>query len=142
MGSKLINFKISMYSEYVFLISRLILGFFFLFNSYNHFRNLKTLSQYFKSKNIILPKFSVIFMGILLLIGGLSILFGIYVEVGVLALTLFFLPVTFIVHSFWKESDPQERMVDITNFMKNMAIWAGVLSLLYVPKPWSFSLFY
>ena len=129
-----------MINDYIFLLSRIILGFYFLFNGFNHFRNLNYMAEWVKSKNIPVPKLMVVLTGILLLIGGISILFGIYIEIGILALTLFFLPVTFIMHDFWREKDPQMKMIHMINFMKNLALWAAILSLLYVPQPWSFSL--
>ncbi len=129
-------------SDYILLLSRFILGLYFLFNGFNHFKNLSMLSEYAKSKNVPAPKFSVVLSGFLLLIGALSILLGVYVEVGVLALTLFFLPVTFMMHNFWTVQDPQQKMFEMINFMKNMAIWAGVLALLFIPQPWPFSLMF
>jgi uncharacterized membrane protein YphA (DoxX/SURF4 family) len=130
-----------MANEYIQLLSRIILGLYFLFNSFNHFKNLGMLAGYAQSKNVPAPKFSVIFTGILLLIGGVTILLGTYVEVGVVALTVFFLPVTFMMHNFWAVQDPQQKMMEMVSFMKNMAIWAGVLNLLFVPQspfPWLF----
>ncbi|GIW67624.1 MAG: hypothetical protein KatS3mg096_492 [Candidatus Parcubacteria bacterium] len=129
-----------MISDYILLLSRVILGFYFLFSGFNHFKNLNMMSQYAQTKNVPAPKLSVIVTGLLLLIGGFSILFGAYIQVGVLALTLFFLPVTFMIHNFWTVQDPQVKMMEMINFMKNMAIWAGVLALLFVPQPWPFSL--
>ena len=126
--------------DFIFLLSRLILGLYFLFNALNHFTKLGMLAEYAKSKNVPKPKLAVLFTGFLLLIGGLTILLGVYVEIGILALTLFFLPVTFIMHDFWKVQDPQMKMIEMINFMKNMAIWAGVLLLLFVPQPWLYSL--
>ncbi|BCX15625.1 MAG: hypothetical protein KatS3mg097_517 [Candidatus Parcubacteria bacterium] len=124
--------------KYIFLLSRLILGFYFLSNAFNHFKNLSILAEYAKSKNVLKPKLAVIFTGFLLLIGGLSILLGVYIEIGVLALTLFFLPVSFIMHNFWKVQDPQMKMIEMVNFTKNMAIWACILLLLFVPQPLSY----
>lgn len=126
--------------NFIFLLSRLILGLYFLFNALNHFTKLGMLTEYAKSKNVPKPKLAVLFTGLLLLIGGLTILLGVYVEIGVLALTLFFLPVSFIMHDFWKVQDPQMKMIEMVNFTKNMAIWAGVLLLLFVPQPWLYSL--
>jgi uncharacterized membrane protein YphA (DoxX/SURF4 family) len=126
--------------EFIFLLSRLILGLYFLFNAFNHFTKLAMLAEYAKSKNVPMPKLAVIFTGFLLLIGGISILLGIYIEIGVLALTIFFLPVTFIMHNFWQIQDPQMKMMEMINFSKNIAIWAGVLLLLFVPQPWIYSL--
>ncbi|GBD34804.1 hypothetical protein HRbin35_00555 [bacterium HR35] len=129
-----------MASDYILLLSRLILGLYFLYNAFNHFKNLNMLSQYAQSKNVPAPKLAVLVTGILLLIGGLSILLGTYIQIGVLALTLFFLPVSFMMHNFWSVQDPQMKMMETINFMKNMAIWAGVLALLFIPQPWPFSL--
>ncbi len=128
--------------DYIFLLSRLILGFYFLFNAFNHFRNLSSLAGWVQSKNIPAPKLMVLLTGFFLLIGGLSILLGVYIQIGVLALTLFFLPVTFLMHDFWREQDPQMKMMQMVNFMKNLALWAAILALLFVPQPWPFSLNY
>ncbi|MEM5814916.1 MAG: DoxX family protein [Candidatus Aenigmatarchaeota archaeon] len=125
---------------YILLLSRLILGFYFIFNAFNHFRNLNSLAGWVQSKNLPAPKLLVILSGFFLLVGGVTILLGIYVEIGVLALTLFFLPVTFLMHDFWKETDPQMKMMQMINFMKNLALWAAILALLFVPQPWPFSL--
>ncbi len=125
--------------DYIFLLSRLILGLYFLVNAFNHFTKISMLAEYAKSKNVPQPKLAVLFTGLLLLIGGLSIILGTYIQIGVLALTLFFLPVTFMMHNFWQVQDPQMKMMEMINFMKNMAIWAGVLLLLFIPQPWPFS---
>jgi uncharacterized membrane protein YphA (DoxX/SURF4 family) len=127
---------------YILLLSRLILGFYFIFNAFNHFRNLNSLAGWVQSKNLPAPKLLVILSGFFLLVGGVTILLGIYVEIGVLALTLFFLPVTFWMHDFWRETDPQMKMMQMINFMKNLALWAAILALLFVPQPWPFSLGY
>jgi uncharacterized membrane protein YphA (DoxX/SURF4 family) len=127
---------------YILLLSRLILGFYFIFNAFNHFRNLNSLAGWVQSKNLPAPKLLVILSGFFLLVGGVTILLGIYVEIGVLALTLFFLPVTFLMHDFWRETDPQMKMMHMINFMKNLALWAAILALLFVPQPWPFSLGY
>jgi uncharacterized membrane protein YphA (DoxX/SURF4 family) len=129
-----------MTNEYILLLSRVILGFYFLFNSFNHFRNLNSLAGWVQSKNVPAPRLMVALTGLLLLIGGLSILLGAYIEIGILALTLFFLPVTFVMHDSWRETDPQMKMMQMINFMKNLALWAAILALLFVPQPWPFSL--
>jgi len=129
-----------MVNDYILLLSRIILGFYFIFNGFSHFRSLNFMSQWVKSKNIPAPRLMVILTGIFLLIGGFSILLGSYVEIGILSLTLFFLPVTFIMHDFWREQDPQMKMMQMINFMKNLALWAAILTLLFIPKPWPFSL--
>jgi uncharacterized membrane protein YphA (DoxX/SURF4 family) len=128
-----------MTNSYILLLSRIILGLYFIFNGANHFRSLNVLAGWAQSKKVPASKFMVVLSGLLLLIGGLTILLGTYVEIGVLALTLFFLPVTFLMHDFWKETDPQMKMMQMINFMKNLALWAAILALLFIPQPWPFS---
>jgi uncharacterized membrane protein YphA (DoxX/SURF4 family) len=132
-----------MTNDYILLLSRIILGFYFLFNGFNHFRSLNSMAGWVQSKNVPAHRLMVALTGILLLIGGLSILLGAYIEIGILALTLFFLPVTFVMHDFWRETDPQMKMMQMINFMKNLALWAAILALLFIPQPWplSFGLF-
>ncbi|MCB0627354.1 MAG: DoxX family protein, partial [Saprospiraceae bacterium] len=45
---------------------------------------------------------------------------------GVLLLLLYWLPVTFIVHSFWNDPEPEKRLQAIL-FMKNIAVVGGLL---------------
>jgi putative oxidoreductase len=124
-----------------FIIGRLLLGSYFIYSGYNHFANLAMMSGYVQSKGIPSPKAAVAFSGILLLIGGLSILLGVYPVVGVAALVAFLIPVTFMMHAFWKVQDPQAKMGEMVNFTKNLALLGAVLLLLAIPEPWATRLF-
>ena len=123
------------------LIGRLLLGGFFINSGFKHFSNLTMMAGYSQSKGIPSPKAAVVFSGLLLLIGGLSILLGVYPTVGTLALVLFLVPVTFMMHAFWKVKDPMARMGETVNFTKNLALLGAALMLLGVPQPWAVSLF-
>jgi len=123
------------------LIGRLLLGGFFINSGFKHFSNLTMMAGYSQSKGIPSPKAAVVFSGLLLLIGGLSILLGVYPTVGTIALVLFLVPVTFMMHAFWKVKDPMARMGETVNFTKNLALLGAALMLLGVPQPWAVSLF-
>jgi hypothetical protein len=43
-------------------------------------------------------------------------------------------------HDFWSVLDPMQRVVEMTSFMKNMALAGATLMLLAVPEPWVGSL--
>ncbi|MDT8896940.1 MAG: DoxX family membrane protein [Thermanaerothrix sp.] len=127
--------------EAVFLIGRLIVGLYYLFNAANHFFQMKALSGYAQSKGVPAPQVAVLGSGVLLLIGGLSILTGFQPTLGVISLVAFFLPVTFIMHAFWKIQDPMMRTMEMVNFMKNLALMGSALMYLAIPQPWPFRLF-
>jgi uncharacterized membrane protein YphA (DoxX/SURF4 family) len=124
----------------LFLVARLLFGGYFVFNAVNHFTQVRMMSGYAQSKGVPAPKLAVTFTGLLLLIGGVSVLFGIYPILGATALVLFLVPVTFTMHTFWKIEDPQMKMAEKVNFTKNLALVGGALLLLAIPQPWPASL--
>ncbi len=111
-------------------IGRIIFGGYFIFGAVNHFTKLEMMSGYAKSKGAPSPRLSVAFSGLLLLIGGASVLFNIFSTIGFLSLILFLVPVTLIMHAPWKVEDPQAKTSETINFIKNFALVGAVLILL------------
>jgi putative oxidoreductase len=124
----------------IFLIGRIIVGLYFLFAGYNHFKNLGFMSGYVTIKRIPAPKLAVAGTGVLLLAGGASVLLGLYPRAGIALLVLFLLGVSFTMHAFWRITDPQQRMGEQVNFLKNIALLGALLMFLAIPTPWPTSL--
>ncbi len=114
----------------VFWLGRIIAGGYFLFNAFNHFSQSNMMAGYAQSKGVPAPKLAVLGSGVLLLLGGLSILSWQYLFQGMIALVLFLLPVTFMMHNFWAVEDQQTKMAEMVNFMKNMALLGFALLIL------------
>ena len=108
--------------EIAIFVGRVLVGFYFLMNAYNHIFKASHLTGYVASKGVRSPKTAIIGSGILLLIGGLSVISGLYIVWGVVALLLFLVPVTFKMHNYWKETDPMAKMNQQIAFMKNVAL--------------------
>jgi putative oxidoreductase len=123
-----------------FLIGRIIFGGYWLMAGFNHFKNLAYLSEYAKAKGTPVPKLAVAGSGILLLLGGLSILLGVCTRIGIILLVIFLLVVSFQMHSYWKLEEAQSRQIDRINFTKNMALVGALLMLLLLQQPWPMSL--
>ena len=111
-------------------LGRILFGGYFIMSGFNHFKMLTMMSEYAKSKGAPVPKLSVAVSGLLLLVGGGSILLNYFPSIGLIALVLFLIPVTFIMHAFWKIQDPTAKMHEMVNFMKNVALLGAVLILL------------
>ncbi len=126
--------------DYIVLVGRILLGGFFIYSGINHFRGLNMMSGYAASKGIPYPKLAIGGTGVLLLIGGLSILLGYQPVIGVAAVVLFFVGVTPMMHAFWKVSDPQAKAMERVQFTKNVALLGASLMLLAIPQPWALSL--
>lgn len=61
---------------------------------------------------------------------------GIRPFVGIALLVAFLVPVTFMMHNFWKLEDARLRMADRIDLTKNMALAGAVLMSLAIPSPW------
>ena len=123
-----------------FLIGRVIVGGFFLMNSFNHFAQLNMMTGYAKTKGIPAPGLAVGGSGVLLFLGGLSLLLGYHPTIGVGLLVIFLLSASFGIHNFWTVQDQQAKQGEMVNFLKNMAILGLLLMTLGIPQPWLMSL--
>ena len=127
-------------AKWTLLLGRLLFGGFFLFSGINHLTQVKSLAGYAGSYGVTSPELAVVVSGLLLLLGGASVVFGVAPRVGLALIVLFLVPVTFVMHAFWNVPDAQARMFDMVNFMKNMALTGAALGLMAVPVPWPFAL--
>jgi putative oxidoreductase len=124
----------------IFLIGRIIFGGYFIKAGINHFKNLGHMAGFAASKGVPSPKLAVGFSGLLALIGGASIVLGLWPGVGILSLLVFMIPVTYMMHPYWKEKDPAMRMNDNISFYKNVAIIGALLMMVLISGPWPYSL--
>ena len=117
-------------SAIIFLIGRIMFGGYFVMMGLNHFGNHKMLAGYAASKKIPMPSMAVYFSGVLIFLGGVGIIFGIHPVISLILIIAFLLPVSFLIHSYWKNSDPMAKMTDMTHFFKNLALIGAALRLI------------
>lgn len=122
-----------------FLIGRILFGGFFLYNGINHLMQRKNMASYTASKGVPTPELAVTAAAVPLIAGGASMLLGLKPKWGALAILGFLAGVSPVMHDFWRNEDPNERMQNMTNFMKNLALAGGALALLGVEEPWEAS---
>jgi uncharacterized membrane protein YphA (DoxX/SURF4 family) len=125
--------------DILFLIGRVLYSLIFLMSGFGHFAQLEQMAQYAQSKGVPSPKLAVAGSGVLLLLGGLSVLLGFYPTIGLILLIVFLVPTTLLMHNFWAVEDPMQRQMEMVNFLKNMALLGAALMLLTVERwPYSF----
>src|SRR5262245_58764948 len=59
------------------------------------------------------------------ILGAIALIFGVLTRAGAFGLLLYMLPTTLIFHAFWN-FEGAERMPQMVNFMKNLAIMGGL----------------
>jgi putative oxidoreductase len=118
------------------MAGRLIFGGYFMYNGINHFLNRKMLADYARMKGTPAADVAVVASGALILAGGLSILTGARPKIGSALIASFLIGVSPRMHAFWKEQDPHQRMQEMVNFSKNMALIGASFLAAARPEPW------
>jgi uncharacterized membrane protein YphA (DoxX/SURF4 family) len=124
----------------LFVLGRAIFGGYFLWNGLNHFQNHETMTGYAASKGVAAADKAIPLTGAMLLAGGASIVAGVKPRQGLALLVAFLVPVSLQMHRFWEIDDPGQRMSEMINFTKNMALVGAALALMQVEEPWPVSL--
>ena len=97
------------------------------------------MAPYAGAKGIPAPRLGVLGSGLVLILGGLSVLLGVRPTWGVLWLTVFLRPTSFLMHNYWADTDPSMRQMNATNFKKNIALLGAAWMILLIPQPWPLS---
>jgi uncharacterized membrane protein YphA (DoxX/SURF4 family) len=121
----------------VLLIGRVIFGGFFIFNGLNHFIHMQQLTAYAATRGV--HPFMIGLTGLMLLVGGSLVVVGLIPRLGLVLLLAFLIPVSFTMHAFWADADAQMKIMNLTNFMKNLALAGACLGWFALPTPWPIS---
>ncbi|UCC81553.1 MAG: DoxX family protein [Gemmatimonadota bacterium] len=124
--------------DWLYLVGRVFFGLIFVGSGLGHLVQLPGTAQYADSKKVPAAKATVVVTGIMLLAGGLSVILGLYMEVGIWLLIFFLLAAAFTMHDFWTEPDPTQKMVQQAMFMKNLSMAGAALFLYYMIKTYGY----
>jgi len=113
--------------DIVFLIGRVLFAALMLGSAFAHFAQAKPMTGFAQSKGVPAAAAGVFVGGVLLALGGLSVLLGIWADLGALLLVAFLLPTAFLMHGFWKEADPMARQMEMIQFQKDTALAGAAL---------------
>lgn len=125
--------------DLIFLLGRILFGGYFLYHGIGHFTEANKLAGFAGTKHVPSPKLAVYFSGLLIFLGGAGVLLGVYTNLALVCLVVFLVPVTFIMHQFWREADPAQRTVQTVSFMKNLALLGAILMMFSFQTPWPIS---
>jgi putative oxidoreductase len=117
--------------EIVFLIARILFVALFLGSAFGHLTQTEAMAGYAGSKGVPQPKLATQASGVLILVGALSVLLGVWGDLGSLLLVAFLVPTAVLMHAFWKETDAMNKQMEMVQFNKDTAL-AGAALAFYV----------
>jgi putative oxidoreductase len=117
--------------DVVFLLGRILFVSPFVWSALkNHFNPGGV--EYARSAGAPAPEVLVPAAGVAALVGSASLALGVWADVGALILVAFLVPVSYYMHAYWKLDDPQQRIMQQVQFVKNLGLLAGALIIFYV----------
>jgi len=70
--------------------------------------------------------------GIAIAVAGVFVVIGLWVDLAALVIAAFLLLTAYFMHAFWKVEDEQERLLEQTQFQKDVALAGAGLVLFYL----------
>ncbi|WP_275002470.1 DoxX family protein [Promicromonospora iranensis] len=120
--------------DVVLLIGRVLFVALFLGSAVSHLTQTEGMAGYAASKGLPMAKPATLASGVLMLLGALSVLLGVWGDLGALLLLVFLLPTAFLMHAFWREADPAAKQTEMIQFNKDVALAGAALAFF-----WAFS---
>jgi putative oxidoreductase len=115
--------------SFLVLIARLCLAAVFLVAGISKLVYFDQTAQAMASKGLPSVPLLLICAAVVEIVGGLFLIFGYKARFGALILLLYLIPTTAIFHDFWN-SGAADQVAQQTNFLKNLAIFGGLLYVL------------
>lgn len=111
----------------VLIIGRVLFALMCVNGGLNHFTKAEAMAGYAQFKGVPQPKLANLVSGAMLLLGGLSVILGVYADLGALLLAVVLLGMAVMMHNFWKAADPQAKQMETISFFKNVSMAGAAL---------------
>ena len=113
--------------EVVMLIGRILFAFMVVSGGLNHLTKAEAMAGYAAYKKVPSPKLANFVSGVLLLAGGISIILGVYADLGAVVIAALLVLMALKMHDFWAQTDAQAKQTETIAFWKNVSMAGGAL---------------
>ena len=113
--------------NFCLLAGRTLLGLYFILPGLQKITNFEGMSQYMEAHNVPMVSILLIVTIIIQLSAGLALIIGYKGQIAAFILAGLTLVISIYMHNFWAMEESVARGHEMQNFVKNMAIMAGLL---------------
>ncbi|MEY4623545.1 MAG: hypothetical protein RLZZ07_175 [Actinomycetota bacterium] len=113
--------------DIIFIVGRILFALIFINSGFAHFAQREAMTGYAQFKKVPAAKLAVPLTGLMILVGGLSVVLGFWVDLGALLLAAFLVVSAFMMHNFWTMDDATQKMNETVAFFKNLSMAGAAL---------------
>ena len=119
--------------DFVLLLGRLLYAWQFVSAGVGfHLRQREMAVGYSKMMGAPAPEITVVLTGVQIIVAGVMIALGFWVDLAALLVIAFLIPTNYWMHAYWKMDDPEQKLLNRTQFWKNVALMGGALILFFL----------
>ena len=113
--------------DIIFIVGRILFALIFINSGFAHFAQREAMTGYAQFKKVPAAKLAVPLTGLMILVGGLSVVLGFWADLGALLLAAFLIVTAFMMHNFWTIDDANQKMNETVAFFKNLSMAGAAL---------------
>ena len=118
--------------DVVLLVGRVLFGALFVASAIGHLTQTKAMAGYAASRGVPMATAATLLTGVQILLGGSSVILGVWGDLGSLLLVVFLAGTAVLMHQFWRESEPMNRQMEMVQFNKDVALAGAALGFFWV----------
>ena len=118
--------------SWLLLLGRVLFVSYFISMGMSHLLNFPQHSALLARKGVPLPRAATILTVVMMVVGGVLVLFGWHPGTGAALLFGIIFPAPFFLHRFWNETDSYLRLSEFAHMMKDLSLAGAALILLVV----------
>jgi uncharacterized membrane protein YphA (DoxX/SURF4 family) len=117
---------------WLLLLGRILFVSYFISMGMSHLLNFPQHSSLLARKGVPLPRMATILTVVMMVGGGVLLLFAWHQRIGAALLFGIIFPAPFFLHRFWKETDSYMRLSEFAHLMKDLSLAGAALIFLVV----------
>jgi putative oxidoreductase len=118
--------------DVVLLLGRVLFGALFLASAIGHLTQTQAMAGYAASRGVPVATAATILTGVQIMVGGLSVILGVWGDLGSLVLVAFLAGTASLMHPFWRETEAMNRQMEMVHFNKDLALAGAALGFFWV----------
>ena len=112
---------------WMLLPGRVLFVSYFIAMGLSHLFHFQQHSLVLRRKQVPLPRAATLVTILMMVTGGMLVLYGWYVRIGALLLFCIIFPAPFFLHRFWNETDSYMRLSEFAHLMKDLSLAGAAL---------------